>query len=58
MNHELPDVPAGFRKARETREQTANIRWIIEKARKFQKKSTSALLIMPQSLTVKITTNY
>ena len=37
MNHELPDVKAGFRKGRETREQTANIHWITEKARKFQK---------------------
>ena len=34
---ELPDVQAGFRKGRETRDQTANIPWIIEKARKFQK---------------------
>ena len=57
VNHELPDVPAGFRKARETREQTANIRWIIEKARKFQKKSTSASLTTPKPLTVGITTN-
>ena len=37
MNHELPDVQAGFRKGRGTRDQIANIRWIIEKARKFQK---------------------
>ena len=37
MNHELPDVPAGFRKGRGTRDQIANIRWIIEKAREFQK---------------------
>ena len=37
MNHELPNVPAGFRKGRGTRDQIANIRWIIEKARKFQK---------------------
>ena len=37
MNYELPDVQAGFRKGRGTRDQTANIRWIIEKARKFQK---------------------
>ena len=37
MNHELPDVQAGFRKGRETRDQTANIPWIIEKAREFQK---------------------
>ena len=37
VNHELPDVQAGFRKSRGTRDQSANIRWIIEKAREFQK---------------------
>ena len=37
MNHEFPDVQAGFRKGRRTRDQTANIRWIIKKAREFQK---------------------
>ena len=37
MNHEFPDVQAGFRKGRGTRNQTANIHWIIEKAREFQK---------------------
>ena len=37
MNHELPDAQAGFRKGRVTRDQIANIRWIIEKAREFQK---------------------
>ena len=37
VNHELPDVQAGFRKARGTRDQIANIQWIIKKARKFQK---------------------
>ena len=37
MNHELPDVQAGFRKGRGTRDQIANIHWIIEKAREFQK---------------------
>ena len=37
MNWERPDVQAGFRKGRETRDQIANIRWIIEKAREFQK---------------------
>ena len=55
MNHELPDVPVGFRKGRGTRDQIANIRWIIEKAREFQK--NIALLIMPKPLTVWITTN-
>ena len=37
LNHELPDVQAGFRKGRGTRDQIANIRWIMEKAREFQK---------------------
>ena len=37
MNREVPDVQAGFRKGRGTRDQIANIHWIIEKARKFQK---------------------
>ena len=37
VNHELPDIQAGFRKGRETRDQIAKIRWIIEKAREFQK---------------------
>ena len=37
MNHGLPDVQAGFRKGRGTRDQIANIHWIIEKAREFQK---------------------
>ena len=37
MNHELSDVPAGFRKGRGTRDQIANIRWIIKKAKEFQK---------------------
>ena len=36
VNHELPDVQAGFRKGRGTRDQTANICWIMEKAREFQ----------------------
>ena len=53
MNHELPDVQAGFRKSRGTRDQIANICWIIGKAREFQKKiSTSALLTMLKPLTV------
>ena len=37
VNRELPDVQAGFRKVRGTRDQIANIRWIMEKAREFQK---------------------
>ena len=56
MNRELPDVQAGFRKGRGTRNQIANIHWIMEKAREFQKKtSISALLTMPKPLTVWIT---
>ena len=55
MNRELPDVQAGFRKGRGIRDQIANICWIIEKAREFQKTSTSALLTMPKPLTVWIT---
>ena len=57
MNRELPDVQAGFRKGRATRDQIANICWIIEKAREFQKTSISALLTMPKPLTVWITIN-
>ena len=50
MNHELAHVQAGFRKGRGTRDQTANIHWIIKKAREFQKTSISALLTMPKPL--------
>ena len=57
MNRELPDVQGGFRKGRGTRGQIANIRWIMEKAREFQKNIISALLTMPKLLTVWITTN-
>ena len=57
VNHELPDVKAGFRKGRGTRDQIANICWIMEKAREFQKTSISILLTMPKPLTVWITTN-
>ena len=57
VNHELPHVQAGFRKGRGTRDQLANIRWIIKKAREFQKTSISALLTMPKHLTVWITIN-
>uniref|UniRef100_A0AC11E7I6 Uncharacterized protein n=1 Tax=Ovis aries TaxID=9940 RepID=A0AC11E7I6_SHEEP len=58
VNHELPDVQAGFRKGRGTRDQIANIHWIMEKAREFQKTSISALLTMPKPLTVWITINW
>ena len=57
VNCELPHVQAIFRKGRGTRYQIANICWIIEKAREFQKASTSALLTMPKPLTVWITIN-
>ena len=58
VNCELPDVQAGFRKGRGTRDQIVNIHWIMEKAREFQKKkSISALLTTPKPLTVWITTN-
>ena len=52
MNWELPDIQAGFRKSRGTRDQSANICWIIEKARECQKISTSAPLTTQTSLTV------
>ena len=57
MNRELLDVQAGFRKDRGTRDRIANIRWIMENAREFQKTSISALLTMPKLLTVRITIN-
>ena len=50
VNRELPDVQAGFRKGRGTRDQIANIRWIIEEARVPEKTSISALLTMPKPL--------
>ena len=49
VNCELPDVQAGFRKGRGTRDQIANIHWIMEK-QEFKKTSVSALLTMPKSL--------
>ena len=58
VNQKFQDVQVGFRKGRGTRDQIANICWIIEKARVFQEKSTSALLTMPKPLTVWITINY
>ena len=57
MNRELPDVQAGFRKGRGTRDQIANICWIIKKAREFQKNIYFCLLTMPKPLTVWITIN-
>ena len=58
VNHKLPDVQAVFIKRREISDQITNIIWIIEKAREFQKKSTSALLIIPKALTIWITKNW
>ena len=58
VNCELPDVQAGFRKGRGTRDQIANICWIIKKQKSFRKTSTSALLTMPKPLTVWITIKY
>ena len=57
VNHGLPDVQAGFRKGRGTRDQIANIHWIIKKQESSRKTSTSALLTMPKTLPVWITTN-
>ena len=57
MNHEISDVQDGFRKGRGTKDQIANIHWIIEKARVPKKTSISALLTMSKPLTVWITIN-
>ena len=57
VNRELPDVQAGFRKGRGTRDQIANICWIIKKAREFQKNIYLCFLTTPKPLTVWITTN-
>ena len=61
VNRELPDIQAGFRKDRGTRDQIANSHWIVKKASKNQessrKTSTSALLTVPKPLTVWITIN-
>ena len=54
MNRELPDDQAGFRKGRGTRDQIANIHWIIKKEKSSRKTSISALLTMPKPLTVLI----
>ena len=57
MNRELPDAQAGFRKGRGTRDQIANIHWIIEKAREFEKNIISASMTTLKPLTVWIITN-
>ena len=57
MNRELPHVQAGFKNGRGTRDQIANICWIMEKAREFQKNIYFCFLTMPKPFTVWITTN-
>ena len=57
MNHELPDFQAGFRKGRGNRDQFANIRWIIENAREFQKNIYFCFIDYVKALTVWITIN-
>ena len=57
MDCEIPDVQVGFRKGRGTRNQIANICWIIKKTRVPEKTSISALLTMPKCLAVCITIN-
>ena len=57
VNCEFPNVQAGFRKGRETRDQIANIPWIIKNQESSRKTSISALLTMPKPLTVWITIN-
>ena len=57
MNCELPDVQAGFRKGRGTRDQIANIPWIIEKAREFQKNIYFCFIDYAKPLTMWITIN-
>ena len=58
VNRELPDVQVGFRRGRESRNQIANICWIIEKAKGLKKTSISASLTMLKPLTMRITTNW
>ena len=57
VNQELPEVQAGFRKGRGTRDQIANIHWIIEEQENSRKTSTSASLTTLKPVTVWITTN-
>ena len=57
MNQELPDIQAGFRKVRGTRDQIANICWIIEKAREFQKSIYLCFVVYQKPLTVWIIKN-
>ena len=57
VNHELPDVQAGFRKGRGIRDYITNILWIIKKQESSRKTSISALLTMPKHLTMWIAIN-
>ena len=57
VNQELPDIQAGFRKDKGTRDQIANIYWIIEKAREFQKNIYFCFIDYTKALTVWITKN-
>ena len=58
VNLELPDVRAGFRKGRGTTDQIANIHWIIEKAREFQKNIYFCIIDYAKPLTMWVTTNF
>ena len=58
VNHELPDIQAGFRKGRGTRDQIANIHWIIEKAREFQKNIYFCFIDYAKAFELWITTNW
>ena len=58
VNCEIPDVQTGFRKGRGTRDQIANIHWIMKEQESSRKTSNSALLTMPKPLTVWITVNW
>ena len=57
VNRELPDVLAGFGKGRGTRDQIANIRWIMEKSREFQRNIYFCFMTVPKPLTMRITIN-
>ena len=57
LNHELPDVQAGFRKGRRTRHQIANLLWIIEKAREFQRSIYFCFIAYAKALSVWIRIN-
>ena len=57
VNHELRDIQADFRKGRGTRDQIANIHWIMEKEESSRKASISAFLTMPKPLTMGLTIN-